>query len=299
MLDAHALSFFCYVCSNIAHLSRTIKNRAHPCRNLINRYIQNISIRRRVLYQDAPTHEAETHPMVPSGSVNSACVDESELRVVHWSRHALLKKNCSRVAFGRKSNWSGDILEPRLGSVIVRRNHNRKNDGVVIKQTMISTQIGAWKFHTAEAKSPFEPGTNSTYFAIRRKYIPREHEFWYDERWNNDEDREKLWDPEELVFGQFHSFLHFSLPEWLPGDTEHSIGRCTLWAPIKAVHASGLPVINMTVCLIHNKDNSGPDLKTEYVPLNRIETAVAIVPLVEKDNVTVRPDHYIAMALQV
>ena len=216
--------------------------------------------------------------------------------MVHWSHHSLKRGNCLRVAMNRISNLSAVVFEPRLGKLIVERNRQCSNDGFIIKETKVPMQIGAWKFHTANIGAEFEPGTNNTYFAIRRKYIHQDVLDWSE---RSEEDRFRYYNPDELFFGQFHSFIHMELPEWNEGDKLHSIGRCTLWQPILALHLSGKPIINIQETHIHRKNNTAYHVKTEYIMLNRVETAAALIPVMEDDHVTPRKDHYIAIALRV
>lgn len=286
---------------NIGKLARTIKSRSEPEENLVNRYLLAAGVTHTNAFVEIDAEEAEeedAHPLVPLGAVNS-----TSNRAVQNTVWPILTKRNSRFLhadsdrpLAHRSKVPERILQQYVGVDAIQRNqrvaHHFKARG-----TYNAVHIGPWKFTTIPASEVTTPrtGTNHSYFAIRAKHIV--HEFEYMRKLEETEEgraekRSIGYDPEELIFGQFHRFIQLNIPFWSKEDSEHRLGQCTLWRPLhwNRPAADGLPhhfkrtgqpaIIDLRQSNVLVRNRQGALVQVKYVPLKHIETIVAIAPMI-------------------
>lgn len=188
------------------------------------------------------------------------------------------------------------ILQQYVGINAIERNKGKPHI-FKARGTFSPVTIGPWKFTTSkidDAPTP-QSGTNHSYFAIRAKHIVHEAEYIQQLKLTEG-GREELasmeYDPEELIFGQFHRFVQLDIPFWSEEDSELRLGRCTLWRPIRP-WKHDLPhhfcrtlqpaILDLRDSNIFFRKRQGRrKMKhVKYVLLKHIETIVAIGPMVQ------------------
>lgn len=280
LILSRCLPVVCLLSSNIGKLARTIKSRVHPEENLVNRYMLAAGVMQRNRLYTSPEEavdESEEHPLVPLGSVNSS--SNQEVQEVRWP---ILGKNNSRLMFTRThAKVSGRVFKRMIGAAACARNVNKPNSFKCQGTTTSAVQIGPWKFQTMpkpKKNKPVvvKPGTSHAYFAIRIRFVPHFMEWAarYPERAGED------FDPDKLLFGQFHRFVQLKIPQWNDADREHELGECTLWESLENQTGSDLPIIDLGDDL-RLDDEAAVNRKVQYIPLQRVETIAAIGPVVQ------------------
>lgn len=298
----HWLPLIIVLCSllspfrNIGKLARTIKSRNHPELNLVNRYRLSASVK----YCKLVEEDDEDEPEEADQSLlllNPSMVDQ---HTIVWPPQ-FTRNNCRVLYKKRISHIVERVFTPLLGATVVARNVGKPNafrcTGTI---NNTSVRIGPWKFVASDFQAgEFKPGVCHSYFSIRAENIPHEREWFAREGGpitgrvcGRKKDKYKQ---DELYYGQFHRFVHLSIPGW--NDKVHQLGRCTLWRACTKQRGTGLPVINRDQPVMYLDAKQKPR-KMEWIPLVHVETIVAFGPLVEE---FARPitNQYVAMQCQI
>jgi hypothetical protein len=273
-------------CRNIGKLGRTIKSRKHPEQNLVNRYLLVTSVHSQDLKASAAEAEedAEPHPLVPLGAVNS-----SRIRTLRPVVFPALTKHNSRVRY--RDHGQGHVRDRifvrYLGEEVTARNDGLPRGDWRVRETLsaVAVRVGPWKFGTGEDHETIVPGTCNAYFSILAKNIPA----YADAHGDSAE-----FVPSRLFYGMIHKFVEVTCPQWLPADQVHHLAYCSIWRRVEgpaAMTKSGFRAIDVTCRL---EVNGKP---VHFIPLKHIHTQVMLAPTLGPLGQPTK--HFVAIPLHV
>jgi hypothetical protein len=290
--------FFVRLCSNIGRLARSIRNRRHPAKNILNQYMRGVfahTSSRPLLDEDEEEDHAAAmgvgedakHPLTPLGSVSSF----TTVNHISWPK---LNRWTGKQPYKTVDlhNLRARVIQPTLGDAVCHRNQRKGYQGFSFVTTTKTVQAGMWQYScTASEDNWVERVTLSSWFCIQLQHIPHALDS-ADMRLLRDNE------PTRLAYGRFRHFAELRLPDWSKDDSLHYLGHCTLYMPAVYSAAARLESIDITQPLVLQLE--GKQSTTGYINLKHIKTQVAVGPAIDTTQRPLAriPGQFVVMPLQ-
>lgn len=258
---SHYVSFCLIICRRrrfIGFLARNIKSRVHAEMNLVNRYTVFVAVNRRLIrdlnldsidvdLEPDDLKEDEAYPLVPLGSIHSR--SNNSLQSIRWPnlRKQNTRQMVSDLDHDRFDNTIRRVLIPMIGPTVYKRNaalhaealarapptYGRAPSFSYISSyftcvgTGANVTIGSYRF---TCRSLWEDrrhkyvsaGTCHSWFAIRVRHVPNYFEEMSAKAERGEVDDDEF-DPDEYVYGKFHTFCKLNMQFWNGEDREMAI----------------------------------------------------------------------------